>query len=358
MIVRDEAHVVARCLASVRPYVDRWVVCDTGSVDGTAEVVRVTMGDMPGRLVRHKWRDFGHNRTMALREAAKEKCDFTLVIDADETLVVEDASVLDNLDQDAYRIEMRFPGLNYPRVNLMRSARSWRYVGVIHEYPASKPPAEEYLLDPARIHMWTDGDGARQRSGTKSARDVAVLEHAVIDEPANPRYWFYLAQGYETIGRVEDALTVYGRRITMGDYVEEVYYSHLRMGQLCQIKSDWPAAQGHYLDAYQCQPKRAEPLYWLALGHHVRGQDHLALVYLEQATCIDKPVSALFLEPDVYDHLRWCHYVVCLHNVGQAAEAATMAGAFLDAGTVPAKYRGIMERMAGRDTPEVAVTGG
>lgn len=357
MIVRDEAHVIARCLESVRPYVDHWLISDTGSVDDTAGVIVATMQGIPGRIVHHKWRDFGHNRTLALREAAKARCDFTLVIDADETLIVDDPAVLGELPHDAYRIEMRFPGLNYPRVNLMRSARAWRFVGVIHEYPACTPPAEEYLLDPAKIYMWTDGDGARGRSGTKGPRDVATLEHAVIDDPGNPRYWFYLAQGYETISRVDDALTAYARRVTMGDYIEEVYYSHLRMGQLCVLKNDWPAAQGHYLDAYQCQPKRAEPLYWLALGHHVRGQDHLALIYLEQATCIDKPLSALFLEPAVYDYLRWSHYVVCLHNAGQADEARTMAGALLDAGTIPPSYQGIVSRIAGRDLPELAAHG-
>ena len=35
MIVRDESAVIERCLASVRPHVDHWVIVDTGSVDDT-----------------------------------------------------------------------------------------------------------------------------------------------------------------------------------------------------------------------------------------------------------------------------------------------------------------------------------
>lgn len=30
MIVKDEAHVIERCLTSVRPYVDAWLLVDTG----------------------------------------------------------------------------------------------------------------------------------------------------------------------------------------------------------------------------------------------------------------------------------------------------------------------------------------
>jgi glycosyltransferase involved in cell wall biosynthesis len=38
LIVRDEARCIRRCLESVRPYVDRMLVLDTGSTDGTPEI--------------------------------------------------------------------------------------------------------------------------------------------------------------------------------------------------------------------------------------------------------------------------------------------------------------------------------
>ena len=39
MIVKNEAHVIQRCLRSVKPYLKHWVVVDTGSTDGTQEAV-------------------------------------------------------------------------------------------------------------------------------------------------------------------------------------------------------------------------------------------------------------------------------------------------------------------------------
>ena len=38
MIARDEAHAIARALASARPHVDRMIVLDTGSLDETAAI--------------------------------------------------------------------------------------------------------------------------------------------------------------------------------------------------------------------------------------------------------------------------------------------------------------------------------
>jgi glycosyltransferase involved in cell wall biosynthesis len=346
MIVRNEAHIIQRCLESVKPWIDHWIVCDTGSVDNTCVATRSTMHGIPGKVYHHVWTDFGHNRSMALDLAKASGCEFTLVIDADEVLVVEDASVLQGLQNDAYRIEMRFPDISYPRVNFMRSARNFRYEGVIHEYATCTPVAPEYLLDTHKIHMWTDGVGARTRRGDKAQHDCDVLIQAVKDEPDNPRYWFYLAQAYETVNQPDLALSAYEERVAMGDYIAEVWYSHYRMAKVSIVLGNWDAATKHFLDAYECQPHRAEPLYWLAIGYHNKMQDNTALVYLEQATVLDTPQSDLFVEHNVYHHLRHMQYAVCLWNVGRRGEAREIAQLLLRENRVPEAEKPVIEQIA------------
>jgi glycosyltransferase involved in cell wall biosynthesis len=354
MIVRDEAHVIRRCLDSVMPYIDHAVICDTGSIDNTCIVARAWLKDhnIPGGVDHHPWVDFGHNKTRALEAAALVGCDYTLVIDADETLIVGDPLVLTTLTHDAYRVIMQFPGVSYPRVNIMRSALDWRYISPIHEYAVCTPPVAEYLLDPAKVHMWTDGGGARGQSGDKTARDLATMQQWAVDEPDNPRAWFYLAQAFETEKRLSEAIAAYTKRVSLGDYIEEVWYSHYRMAKLCDFTGNWPAAQLHYLDAYICQPMRAESLYWLAIGHHNRQQDHAALLYLEAVSTLDKPTGSLFVEEAVYDYLRWIVYTAALYNTGERSDAQNLAARVLANGKVPLDQRAVLERIAAPLTVE------
>ena len=84
MIVKDESHVIARCLTSVRPWISHWVIVDTGSTDGTQKLVRELLDGIPGQLLEEPWLDFGSNRSSALA-AARPHTAYTLMIDADET---------------------------------------------------------------------------------------------------------------------------------------------------------------------------------------------------------------------------------------------------------------------------------
>jgi glycosyltransferase involved in cell wall biosynthesis len=78
LIVRDEARCIARCLDSVRPWVDRMLVLDTGSSDDTIAIAR----GCGAEVSEVAWPDsFAEARNAAL---ALADADWNLVIDADE----------------------------------------------------------------------------------------------------------------------------------------------------------------------------------------------------------------------------------------------------------------------------------
>src|SRR5690606_19196219 len=85
MIVKNEARVIERCLRSVRPFITTWVIVDTGSTDGTQDLIGRLLADVPGELHERPWVNFGHNRSEALA-LARDKADYILLIDADEVL--------------------------------------------------------------------------------------------------------------------------------------------------------------------------------------------------------------------------------------------------------------------------------
>jgi Glycosyl transferase family 2 len=90
LIVRDEAHQLADCLAALDGVVDEIVVYDTGSRDGTRGVAR----HAGARVLAGYWDDdFARARNEAL---GMTRAEWSLIVDADERLVV-DGDVLRSL---------------------------------------------------------------------------------------------------------------------------------------------------------------------------------------------------------------------------------------------------------------------
>ena len=50
MIVKNEAKIITKGLNSVVNYLDYWIICDTGSTDGTQKVIKEYFGEkkIPG----------------------------------------------------------------------------------------------------------------------------------------------------------------------------------------------------------------------------------------------------------------------------------------------------------------------
>ena len=322
MIVRDEAPVIARCLASVLPVLDHWVVVDTGSCDGTQAIVRRCLAGVPGELVERPWVDFGHNRTESVGYAS-EHADYVLVIDADEVLVIEPGFTTAGLTADAYRVESRYGTQVYARTHLLRGSLPWRYVGAVHEYPhceqaAGHPP----LLGGLSVLVFHDG--ARARDPLTYRRDALRLEQALLDDPGNPRAVFYLAQSYRDAGDGELALRHYRARSAMGDgWQDEAWYSLYQAALLREAMGHpWGEVLDDYLAAYEFQPGRAEPLYRLGLHYALHGADGTALLYLGTAARIPRPgCDRLFVDADVYDYLVPFEHAAACGRSGRHADA-------------------------------------
>src|ERR1700722_6897518 len=179
MIVKNEAAVIRRCLDSVLPFIDHWVIVDTGSTDGTQDIIRAHLRDLPGELYERPWQDFAYNRSEAL-ELARGKSDYTMIIDADDTLAAAPDTIIPALTADSYTIEIGDTATVYRRPQVVRSAMPWRYEGVLHEYLTCDGAGwAEHLSE---IRMQRNHDGARRKDPLTYLRDAAVLESALQTE--------------------------------------------------------------------------------------------------------------------------------------------------------------------------------
>ena len=320
MIVKNESHVLARCLSSVLPILDTWIIVDTGSTDGTQQIARNFLGSLPGELIEREWVDFAFNRSEALALAA-QRADFLLVIDADEVLELRPGFTLPTLQADAYDFELLSPPVTYYKTQLLRSALQWRYQGVVHEHVVTDMAYVRERL--AGLRTLRIPDGARARDPLTYRRDALLLEGALLAEPGNARHMFYLAQSYYDAGELELAADRYSRRVAMGGWHEEVWSSLYQVARLREARGlDWPSTLTAYLAAFSYRPDRAEPLFRIGI-HYMAQQDYAtAFVFLVQGVQIPLPAAdMLFVEREVYSFYLPLEFAVACFYVGRHEEA-------------------------------------
>ena len=342
MIVRNEAHIVHEVLDAVAPYISYWVIVDTGSDDGTRDVIRSHMQELgiPGELHERAWRNFGHNRSEAL-ELARGHGDYLWVIDADDMIV----GTLDFHGLTAGSYHLRYgSGFRYWRRQLFRDGLRWRYEGVVHEYAICDDPAIDARLE-GDYYIESRRLGARNDDPKKYERDRDLLLAEVERNPDDARSVFYLAQSCFDAGDPSQALMWYRRRIEMGGWEEEVYYAIYRCAE-CQalLGEPWATVQDTYLQAWQARPVRAEPLHAIASYYRIHSQFNLGYLFAERAASIPLPESdALFLRHDVYAWRARDEHAICAYWVGKHAESFALCRLLLASTALPDDER---ERVA------------
>lgn len=309
MIVKNESHIIHECLNSIYKYVDYWVVSDTGSTDGTQDIIKNFFKEkgIPGELHQDEWKGFGHNRTLALRHC-DGKADYAWMIDADDKIEGDFKFPL-KMEADAYIIKMGRPEFSWWRTQIFKTNIGWEYKGVLHEYPACSekqmPNLQKiegnYFLNARTLGARNVGISPIE----KYTKDAEMLEKALLEEPTNTRYMFYLGQSYFDSQQWEKAIDAYLRRARAGGWPEEIYYSLYRVA-LCRAMLDkpWPEVQASFLDAYNARPNRAEPLYHIAQVLRTKFQQPAAAyVFAKIAAEIPLPKDdILFVANAIYDY--------------------------------------------------------
>lgn len=337
MIVKNESQVIERCLATVKPLINYWVIVDTGSTDGTQKIIQDFMKEVPGDLYERPWLNFEHNRNEAL-ELAKGKGEYILFIDADEVLKYDPSFKWPPLNRDYYFIDTLFGGTRYNRMSIVKSDLNWKWIGVLHEYlhaPDSKIGGKI-----EGIYNVPTPDGARSKDPEKYKKDAAVLEEALKKEPNNERYAYYLGQSYMDAGENAKAVKAYEKRIEMGGWPEEVYVAMVNLGHV-QWRLDYPEALvlETYRKAYEYRPSRIEAPYYIANYLRVHNKEGEAYPILKLA--IDMPVSndALFVQNWIYDYGLLFEFSIAAYWAEQYQESLDAIEILLNKPNLPEVYR-------------------
>lgn len=348
MIVKNESAVIERCLRSAAPLVDSWAIADTGSTDGTQDIIRHFMHGVPGELVERPWVDFATNRNEAL-QLAKEHGDYALIIDADDVFETDAGFAWPPLSAPGYLLEILFAELRYRRIALAKLDANWEWQGVLHEVLTSPHVTSAETLDGIRIRVNTDGARSSQKSQEeKFSGDADVLRRALEKEPNHTRYAFYLAQSLRDAGRFAESLAAYEKRVAMGGWPEEVYFSRFQVGRLKELLgAPYADVVAAYLDAFDARPTRAEAPHAAARYFRLNQRWQLALRYAEIASTLPFPGDVLFVDRTVHEWRARDEWSIAAYWCGDYAASARLCRELLADARLPAVERARVEKNLG-----------
>jgi len=324
MIVKNEIANLERCLTAVAPYIQSWVIVDTGSTDGTPDYIKqfFKRARIKGELHSAPFHNFSQARNAALDRALASTLtfDYLLLHDADMELIVEDSDFAAHLDAPIYYLMQQSEGFDFrywnPRV-LDRHAAG-RYHGVTHEYLAVPGDTRATLTG-----AWYRDHLSGSNRSDKYARDIRLLREGLDQEPDNARYWFYLGQSYRDAGRIAEAAEAFAKRATMGGFEEEAWWALVNEARCRLALEDEIGFRHQAMRAYARRSHRAEPLYDLAKHYRLAGLFEASRLCCETALRIPLPATELhFVEAQVYRFLLRDEYSIAAFYSKDAAARA------------------------------------
>lgn len=318
MIVKNEEAFLGKCLQSVSPLVDEMIVVDTGSADRTVEIAKGC-----GAGVYHfKWcDDYSQARNFCIRQA---KCDWILIMDADEVVAEEDLPKIRRLLTDEYIDGYRFILRNYENdrtlanivlnphdyeegegyfgfipsslIRLFRRDRAVFFSGAVHEtldysfkrscltQKSTDIPIHHYgkVLAPSQIKMKRE---LYRELGEKRVRenpdDVAAVKG--------------LSDQYLETGMYQETLDLLESKIGLAPDNPEL---HFNLARACDALNMTGKAMKEYIAAMKLNPA------------HIGAYNNLALIYSKRE---NYPEAVKVLKTGIE---KGGAYPVLYHNLG------------------------------------------
>ena len=283
-IVKDESHCILTMLKSALQISDAIVIADTGSTDGTQEMIRKfgEENNIPTYVFERPFDDFEKSRNFGMekaREVVKElgwnvnDC-WTWWCDADETIVVDSKFNKKQFVNDLYMINTYIGQMKYTRNTFARISKPFRFYGPIHEFIVCD---EQNITSglATNIHVDVKMIGASWQGDipTKYKNHAFVLEKYIDVNRQDPRWIFYTAQSYHDSASIPDnkeeneerlrrSLKYYKERVSRPDgYPEELFYAQYRIGTIMRSLEDpWNLVHQECLKAYNMDPIRGESI--------------------------------------------------------------------------------------------------
>jgi glycosyltransferase involved in cell wall biosynthesis len=294
-ICKNESKVIERMLNSNKAVADLIVCNDTGSTDGTQEIIKKWGADnnIPTYVFERPFDDFEKSRNHAMQKLRDVVAELGwnpdqvhgYWCDCDEQVVTQPNFNKSQFNKDLFMINTYINTMKYTRNTFFRVSKPFRWYGCVHEFiVCDDKNITSGLAEGIHVNVRMDGHSWDGNIPAKYLSHAHLLEKYINENRQDPRWIFYTAQSYhdsacvpdnreENEERLRRSMKYYRERISRPDgYPEEIFYAQFRIGTIMRVLEEpFHLTLNELLKAYSLDPLRAEPIkaiidYYLAVG--------------------------------------------------------------------------------------------
>ena len=213
MIVFNEELNIERCLKSAYKFVDEIIIVDTGSTDKTKSICK----NFGAKVFDYKWDDdFASARNFGL---SKAKCDWILLLDADEELIVYDFKSfkkhLQSVSNNVIPVRMVhfYEDNNYDEaysyissgLRVLRNKKNLSFRGKIHESLVLEKIDIYENVKPNSFVQISHFGYTKRNLETKAGRNINMLLKEIETNPDGPWLYYHLGAEYYRLNNFLEA---------------------------------------------------------------------------------------------------------------------------------------------------------
>ncbi|MDE3046204.1 MAG: hypothetical protein KGJ02_06130 [Verrucomicrobiota bacterium] len=302
IVVENDEETIAQCLESVKNLVDYISIYDTGSTDRTLAIAEEFLAEIeiPGTIHKHdlKKKDNPHALAMQTAKKAIKKYKFApqdtyiLALEPNTILNIDHDFQKNDLEKDAYLLLEKTTQFSSYNPHLLRSHLPWEAVGSIHPQwicpsPYQSDKCKTLTLEKQIPHQ-----------------EIERLTKAFKEE-GHERYLFYLAQIHQEMKQYDRAIQFYQQRLEKKGHLEESWFSKYMIGECYENLEKWDDALYWYLEAYQANPDRAEPLKKISTHYRLLGRNDLAYIFAKFGSRLPFPEDQTYFTANPLEHYQF-----------------------------------------------------
>jgi tetratricopeptide (TPR) repeat protein len=339
MIVKNAGPEFEQILLNNLQYIDRWCIVDTGSTDGTQEIIKRVLKNKKGKLYEQPFVNFKVSRNNCL-DFAGTTCKFTMMLDDTYQLRGNIRTFLNEVrgDQfsDSFSLLIQSDDNEYYSNRIIKSNTFLRYKYTIHEVITDENNINVTIPKECAWVFDVRSDYMEKRTNDRKYLDLQMLFDELNETPDDPRSLYYIAQTYGCLKDYVNQAKYFELRLAhpVQGYIQEKIDTFFELARIYNFKihrgtnkditdgigmvpeEEWEVCKKLYLEAYNLDTNRPDSLYFIGIHYYLIGDYQQAYIYFKKGFEIGYPINSQYsLKPTLSFHFlpkfltEVCYYV-------------------------------------------------